>query len=147
MPTIHNATQEYILIRASGSTGTVTNSSENLELPINSTYKGILLLLDRTAEGGTCTLDAHVEFYMPEAAKWQDLEGAAFPQFADGTTADRYLMIYPGLTGSDADSQLSLDTAEGRLCGQYLPRQCRVVVTTGGTSVSNTYSLEGYWLP
>lgn len=147
MPTLHNATQTYGLLRASASTGTVTNSDENLELPINDTYKGILLYIDRTAESGTCTLDAHVEFYMPAAAKWQDLEGAAFAQFADGAAADRYLMIYPGLTGSDADTQLSLDTAEGRICGQYLPRQCRLVVTTGGTSVANTYSVEYFMLP
>jgi hypothetical protein len=71
MPTLHNATQTYGLLRASASTGTVTDSSENLELPINDTYKGILLYIDRTAETGTCTLDAHVEFYMPAANNWR----------------------------------------------------------------------------
>lgn len=147
MGTIYNAVQIHRPIRASASTGTVTNSDENLELDINTTFKGALFLINRTAETGTCTLDAKVQFYAPVANTWQDLEGAAFAQFADAATGDRYLMIYPGLTGSDADTQLSLDTSEGRICGQYMPRQCRLVVTTGGTSVANTYSAEMWWLP
>lgn len=142
-----NPTQEYLLLRASASTGTVSDSTEYIYLPINWFYKGIFLLLDRTAESGTCTLDAKVQFYARAAAKWQDLEGAAWVQFADSAVADRYLHIYPGLTQDDADTALALDTNEGVACGQYLPRECRVAVVTGGTSVANTYSLEALMLP
>jgi hypothetical protein len=140
-------TQQYVLLRASASTGTVTNDTVNIEAPINWFYKGVYLLLDRTAETGTCTLNAKVQFYMPASGLWQDLEGASWVEFADAAVADRYLHIYPGITSDESDSNLALDTNEGVVCGQYLPRRWRVAVTTGGTSVENTFSLEALMLP
>lgn len=144
---MHNVTQLYFALRASASTGTVTNDTTYLYLPLNYMHKGVLLVIDRTVEVGTCTLDGKLEFYAPAAGDWIEVEGAAFPQFADGVTANRYLLVYPGITAADADDNIALDTAEGTKCGAFLPYQTRLAVTTGGTSVSNTYSAEGWLLP
>lgn len=106
----------------------------------NSYHKGVLITIDRTAETGTCTLDAQIEFYDPAGGDWYELEGASFVQFANSEVATRYLMVYPGIVGSDADNRIALDTNEGVLCGQFLPRIWRLKVTTGGTTVTNTFS-------
>lgn len=144
---LHNPLAYWQTLRASASTGTVTNSDENLAFPINYQFKGCLVTVSRTAETGTCTLAWKIQFYSPAAATWQDLEGAVGDGFADGETGDRYLMVYPGLVGSDADNKITLNTDQAVLCGSYLPRECRLVVTTGGTSVANTYSAEVQFLP
>lgn len=148
MPMIQDPTFLYQRLTPAGhTTGTVTNSTEYYDLPRNYLHKGLLLVVNRTAETGTCTLDAQVEFYAPASGTWLQLEGAKIVQFADGATGDRYLQVYPGLTGSDADDVVALDTAEGSKCGQYLPPRCRLAVTSGGTSVSNTYQAECWLLP
>jgi hypothetical protein len=139
-------TQEYVSVRTSAATGTVTDSTLYFTLPLNHFYKGIMIAVDRTAETGTCTLTVGVEFYAPNGGDWHQLENATVT-FADGVTATQYLQVYPGLVGSDADSAVSLDTNEGKLSGQHLPRECRIYHTTGGTSVANTYSIDAWLLP
>jgi hypothetical protein len=143
-----NATLDYFSLTTSHTSASGSNTTETYTPPVdNVMHKGLLLVVSRTAETGTCTLDAQVEFYAPNAGTWLELEGAAIPQFADGATGDRYLQVYPGITGSDADDSVALDTAEGKKCGQYLPRTWRVKVTNGGTTVTNTYSIDGWYLP
>lgn len=139
-----NATQDYLLLSASHTT---SDATETFEAPKNVMHKGVYLIVERTAETGTCTLDVKLQMYAPEADAWIDLEGAAITQFADGATGDRYLYLYPGVTGSDADDAVTLDTNEAVKSGHYLPRQWRVHCTTGGTSVSNTFSVEAFLLP
>lgn len=146
MGTIWNAEFQHVGGRASASTGTVTDSTIYIDLPINHHHKGIMIAVDRTAETGTCTLTVGVEFYAPNGGDWHQLENATVT-FADGVTATQYLQVYPGLVGSDSDSSVSLDTNEGKLSGQYLPRECRVYMTTGGTSVSNTFSVDVWYMP
>jgi hypothetical protein len=137
---------EYVSVRASAATGTVTDSTLYFYLPENYLHKGIMIACDRTAETGTCTLAVGIEFYAPNGADWHQLENATIT-FADGVTATQYLQVYPGLVGSDSDSAVSLDTNEGKLSGQYLPRTCRIYMTTGGTSVANTFSVDAWLLP
>jgi hypothetical protein len=129
MSMLHNGTIQYVSVRASAATGTVTDSTLYFTLPVNYFYKGIMIAVDRTAE-----------------TDWHQLENATVT-FADGVTATQYLQVYPGLVGSDSDSAVSLDTNEGKLSGQYLPRECRIYHTTGGTSVANTYSIDAWLLP
>lgn len=147
MSTLHNAQVQYKTLRAEASTGTVSDSTEYMYFPINYQHKGCLVTINRSAETGTCTLAWKIQFYSPHSATWQDLEGAVGDGYADGETGDRYLMVYPGLVGSDSDNKITLNTDQAVLCGQYLPRQCRLAVTTGGTSVANTYSAGVEFLP
>lgn len=142
-----NATQDYLLLAASHTSASGTNVVETFEAPLNVMHKGVLLVLNRTADTGTCTLDAKVQFYSTVAAAWLDVEGAAFVQYADGATGARYLLLYPGVTGAEADDAIPLNTSKGVKCGQYLPRQWRVAVTVGGTTVTSTYALEAHLLP
>lgn len=142
-------TQEYMSVRTLATTGTVTDSTLYFVLPINHFYKGLMVTADRTVETGTCTLTIGVEFYSANAAAanhWQQLENATIT-FADGVTATQYLQIYPGLVGSDSDSSIALDTNEGKMTGQHLPRECRIYMTTGGTSVANTFGVDAWFLP
>lgn len=112
---------------------------------INYHHKGVRLVIDRSDETGTATLDAKVQFKNATTGDWVDLEGAAFPQWADGSEETRSLVIYPGITGSDADASLALDTDNDTLCGQYLPRIWRLVLTTTGTT--NVVSIYAEYLP
>lgn len=107
-------------------------------------HKGCMLQVNRSAEVGTATLDVKIQYLNHIAGSYDDLEGAAIVQMGDGVTGLVYLTVYPGLTGSDADASIALNTVN-KHCGAYLPDVFRIVATTTGTS--NTFSIGMLLLP
>lgn len=121
--------------------GSTTWSSRKFN---NKHHKGAYILLYRSAETGTGVLDAKVQYYSKLASAYKDLEGAAFVQSPDGESlpAERYLLIYPGLVGTDADNKIALNT-DDQHCGSYLPAEFKILVTASGTT--NEFAM-GMWL-
>jgi hypothetical protein len=108
-------------------------------------HKGVRIVVDRISETGTATLNAKVQYLNKVTGEWIDLEGAAFPEWADGSAEPRALTVYPGITAADADANIALDTDNDQLCGQYLPANWRLLVATTGTT--NVISIAGTYLP
>jgi hypothetical protein len=52
-------------------------------------------------------------------------------------------MVYPGITGAEADGAVALDTNFVHVSG-FLPDTFRVSVTHGGTSIVNTFAVTVY---
>ena len=102
-------------------------------------HKGMYLYVDRTAETGTCTMDAAIQHRSPILTTWTNLENASVVQFADGTVELHTMYLYPGIIGGDADGVLVVNT-DHRFIEGYLPLHWRLAVTTGGTTVTNTFS-------
>lgn len=111
----------------------------------NKGFKGILLTVNRSAETGTATLDAKLQYKDPVRNAWLDIEGATLNGWADGETGDRYLMMYPGLVAADSDNHIDLNTDQASHCGSYLPKFWRLVLTTTGTT--NVVSAGAQLLP
>lgn len=105
-------------------------------------HKGAMIMVNRSAETGTATLDVKVQYRNPMTGTYSDLEGAAIVQMGDGTTGEVYLTIYPGLVAADADNKIALNTTDQH-CGSYLPDEFQIVATTAGTT--NVFSI-GMWL-
>lgn len=109
-------------------------------------HRGVRVYISNTAETGTSTLDAKLQYLNPQSNAWTDIPGATFVQFADGATGERFIEMYPTLTASDADSSLTLST-NFKALGMFPHRFMRLSATVGGTSVTRTYSAGGYLLP
>ena len=122
------------------SSGTVTNATVTSEMFQNWHYKGCVIVCNRTAESGTCTLDVKLQGYHRASDTWYDVQSASFVQYADGATGVRYVTVYPGIVADDADASVILATNYKNVSG-VLPREFRISVTHGGTSVSNTFAI------
>ena len=109
-------------------------------------HRGVAVLISNTAETGTSTLDAKLQFQNPESLVWADVPGAAFVQWADGATGEKFLQVYPGLAAGETNNVISLAT-HFNIVGVNVPRMLRLSVTVGGTSVTRTYSAGYYELP
>ena len=102
--------------------------------PIDMTgHKGILLVLDHTAEAGTDpTLDVKLQGRASESSDWVDIPGAAFAQ--SGTPAVQTLTVYPGIA----------ETANVSVSDNIGFEQIRTVSTVGGTATPTaTAQLSG----
>jgi hypothetical protein len=125
------------------SSGTVTNSTVTSDEFYNHLYKGCVMLVHRTAETGTATLNAKLQGYLKETDTWFDVANSDIVALADGdagATGLRYVLIYPGITGAEADGAVALDTNFVHVSG-FLPYCWRVSVTHGGTSITNTFAV------
>ena len=100
----------------------------------NKHHMGCMLQVNRSAETGTATLNAKLQYYNYAAAAYDDLEGAAIVEMGDGTTGTVYCTIYPGLVAADADNSIALNTVN-KHCGSYLPDKFKVVAVTTLTSL------------
>ena len=140
------ATIDYFQVFAAHTSVSGTNTTENSPVFINKQWKGVMLMINRTADTGTCTLDLQIQYQNPLTLTWTNLQSAKNVSYADGTTGERYVIVYPGLTGSDADASIAINTSFVHV-GAYLPRTWRVQTTNGGTTVTNTYSCVAYYLP
>lgn len=139
---------------ALASSGTVSDSTVTSEPQVNNWHKGLHLIVRRTAETGTCTLAVKVQGFAGKdmaavaaveggsttAGAWYDVANSDLVTFADGATGVKYVTLYPGMTGSDADGVVLQDT-DFTLANGVLPHIWRVSVTHGGTSVSNTFAI------
>lgn len=116
------------------------------ELPIIRKHRGAAVLISNTAETGTSTLDAKLQYKNPQSAAWTDLPGASFVQYADGATGERFIMLHPNFAGGDADASIALAT-NFKILGMYALRYLRLSCTVGGTSVTRTFSAGVFLLP
>lgn len=124
---------------ALASSGTVTNATVTSEKFENWGAKGCVIVINRTAETGNCTLDAKLQGYDRASDTWYDVQSASFVQFADGATGVRYIVVYPGIVADDADASVAIATNYKNVSA-FLPHEFRLSVTHGGTSVANTFS-------
>ena len=125
--------RSYTLIapRTISSTDGYTSATQT-----NLVHKGAYVTVNRASETGTATLDGYLEFKNATTGTWSQLEGSIFVQWADSATGERSLLIYPGITGAEADAMVPLDTNKLILCNVYLPHYWRLaLVTTGTTNV------------
>jgi hypothetical protein len=128
----------------SGTSGTVTNATVTSDwFHQYDVYKGCVMVVERTSETGTCTLDAKLQGYHHATGTAFDVANADIIQFADGATGLRYVMVYPGITGAEADGLVTFDTNFNYVNG-FLPDTFRVSVTHGGTTVTNVFSVTVY---
>lgn len=125
---------------ALASSGTVTNATVTSSRLVNSLYKGCVIVVNRTAETGTCTLDVKLQGYQRASDTWYDVQGASVVQYADGATGVRYVVLYPGIVADDADAIVTIATNYKHVSG-WLPYEFRISVTHGGTSVTNTFAV------
>jgi hypothetical protein len=132
----------------SGSTGVVTDSAQTFSHLFPGPARGLRLDLNRSAEDGTCTLSVAVNRIDVHGTAVALLDHAGnavvFNDFADGETGRRWIVLHPEAEAADVDGVLAVgNNTYYRL---FLPGELQVVVTTGGTAVSNTYVLTGTWL-
>ncbi len=119
--------------------GTTTSRQYTSEI-----HTGVMLVLKRTAETGVCTLDAKIQYKNELTGDWNDLPLASFVQFADAATGTRMLLLSPmpvADTEAAGDLRGTLTLTNDKYVQGYLPRIWRVAVVTGGTTVTNTFSL------
>lgn len=139
------APQEPWLVYDVEASGTVTDSTVTSDWYYNHYYKGCVIAIRRKSETGTCTLAAKLQggFVDTDGTTAFDVANTDFVTFADGATGIKYVVVYPGLTGSDADGVVLQDT-DFTLTNGFLPYKWRLSITHGGTSVANVFSVIVY---
>lgn len=136
------AQDNYVLLPSAAR----AEATYTVELPVVRYHRGVRVYISNTAETGTSTLDAKLQYKNPQSLAWTDIPGASFVQFADGATGERFIEMYVGATGSDADSSLALATNFKQL-GLMPHRFMRLSATVGGTTVTRTFSAGCALLP
>ena len=117
----------------------------------NPYYRGMILLVNRTAESANdATLLVIVQMYNQATATFSDMiDGAtgtlSTVSYATSSTGERWMRIYPGSLGADADGVLIVNTVH-KFYDAVMPPQFRLRVRHGGTSVTNTFSIFGAML-
>lgn len=140
---MHYPTQDWYQLFASDARAEATYTAE---LPPIRRHRGVAILISNTAETGASTLDAKLQYKHPISLAWTDLANATFVQWIDGATGERWITLYPGLVGSDADASVALATNFKNL-GLYPFRFLRLSATVGGTTVTRTFSAGCLLLP
>jgi hypothetical protein len=133
--------------------GTVTASGTNTDTYLPTAgfwmdldgYAGVEIVTVRTADSGTCTMDVFVEQYNPVTQLYTAVQDAAGNdvsgvQYADGATGEQRIRIHPSPIAVDADGVLIVNTVD-KWFQQSAPRYCRIRVRSGGTTVTNTFSM------
>lgn len=138
---VHYPTQDWFSLAASASREAATYT---YELPPIRAHRGVSILLSVTVSGESGTVDGKLQYQHPISLAWTDVPSAAFVQVAAGATTERFITLYPGLTGSDADASVAIATNFTQV-GLFPLRKMRLSVTVGTGAV--TYSVGGYLLP
>lgn len=134
--------QEFTLVAQR----TISSTDGYTSRAVTSNYhRGAVITIDRESETGTATLDASLEYKNQTTGTWAQVEGTSWVQWADGATGERYLYIYPGNVGAEADAMVPLDTSKGVHSSAFLPRVWRVALVTTGTT--NVVSVNVCLLP
>ena len=120
--------KEDIVLASALRTATATSDDQN-----NDGYRGVILILNMSAEDGAITLTPKVQVKDPVSGNYVDLAGAAFA--AQTATGTKMLTIYPGLA----------ETANVSV-SDVLPKTWRIVSTMSG-STSMTYSIAAILIP
>jgi hypothetical protein len=115
-------------------------------------YSGFAIRVDRESETGTCTLDFKLQTYDETTGDYTDwLDGAGtanlvLPQWGNGSAVVKWMKVHPQALASDADNVLVVDTAN-RIYNEIWWAPFRMVVTTGGTGVTNVVSISLTYVP
>ena len=133
--------QDFFSLSTSSSKGVATAT---YELPRIRYHKGVAILISNTVSGASGTLDAKLQWQNPYSLVWTDMPIGTFVQWGAGVTGEKFIQLYGGATGSDADASLTLVT-DFKLLGLAPLRTMRLSVTVGTGAV--TYSACGYLLP
>lgn len=107
-------------------------------------FNTLTLYIKRTADTGTCTMDVKVQGKSPTTGDWADVPLATCVQYADNATGVRQLILSPysvADTEAGGDLRGTLTVSNDKIVQAILPAFWRVAVTSGGTTVSNTYSI------
>ena len=110
-------------------------------------YKGFAIRVDRESETGTCTLDCKLQTWdqtTGDVTDWLDSGGTnnlLLPQWADGSAVVKWMKVHPEALASDADNVLIVNTAN-RVYNEVWWAPFYLVLTTGGTSVTNVVSVS-----
>ena len=137
----HYPTQDYFQLVASASRAAATYT---YALPPIREHRGVQILLSVTVSGASGTVDGKLQYQNPLSLAWTDLPNASFVQFGAGATGEKFITVYPGLTGSDADASVAIAT-DFKMLGLFPLRVMRLSVTVGTGAV--TFSAGGYKLP
>lgn len=114
-------------------------------------HKGLMVIVNRTAETGTCTMTGFVQAHIHDTdesvdANWVDTGLTIFASYADAATGIRVGVMYPGLTAQDTGTDVV--TSAVQHSSGYLPLKYRLRIRNGGTTVTNTFTdIIGYELP
>lgn len=138
---VHYPTQDLHILAASASRSATTYA---YNLPPVREHRGVTILISNTVSGASGTLDAKLRWKNPISLVYTDLPSAAFVQWGAGTTGEKFLQMYAGLTGSDADSKLTVSTDFVEV--NWFPlRDLQLYVTVGTGAI--TFSAVAYYLP
>jgi hypothetical protein len=147
MPSTHT-----MILAASGtSSGTVSDSTETYGFLWPGCNRGVRFDIDRESETGTCTLAAKVQWIDQDTGDASDLldqagNAIAFNDWANGETGKRFIVIHgDDALGDDADGVLAVGS--NFYYRQHLPFELQLVLTHGGTAVTNVYNATCTWLP
>jgi hypothetical protein len=138
---VHYPTQDWFGLVESGALDAATYT---YELPPIRAHRGVSILLSVTVSGASGTVDGKLQYKHPISLAWTDFPNATFVQFGAGATGEKFITVYPGLTGSDADASVAVATAF-KMLGLFPLRTMRFSVTVGTGAV--TLSAGGYLLP
>ncbi len=123
-----NFIKETIPLASALRTETVNSADQT-----NDGYRGVILVLNISAEDGAITLTPKVQIKDPVSGNYVDLAGAVFP--AQTATGIKMLTIYPGIAETGNVS-----------VNDVLPVTWRIVATMSG-STSMTYSIAAILIP
>ncbi len=139
-----------VLVPDGTSSGTVTNASDTYPDLYPGPSRGMRIDIERESETGTATLAAKLQWINAASGDANDfLDRAgnviAINDFADGETGKRFIDIHPENETADTDGVLAVGN-NTYYRANLMPRM-QLVVTHGGTSVSNVYNITVSWFP
>jgi hypothetical protein len=142
--------ETFIIASTGTSSGTVSDSTETYGCMWTGPSRGIRFDIDRESETGTCTLAAAVKWVDQDTGDVNALldqagNAVAFNDWANGETGKRFIEIHPHSLDGDVDGVLAVGNNTYYRCS--LPYELQLVLTHGGTSVTNVYAITGTWLP
>lgn len=139
-----------IIVQNGTSVGPVTDYAETFGQLFRGSSRGIRIDVERESEDGTCTLDVAVKWVNQASGDANDLldqagNAVVLNNYANGETGKRFIAIHPYDLGGDADGVLAVgNNTYYRLS---LPEELQLVVTHGGTAITNVYNMTVTWLP
>lgn len=142
-------TAPVIPVMAAQTTTSGNDTDTYSETFTNVMWRGARFYVKRTADTGTCTMDVYLQGEDPaNAGSYVDVTGKIIAQFADGETGTYVGIVYPGITAQDTgtDSITTTSGAKVDATSAYLPWHWRLRVRSGGTGVTNTFSVSAEML-
>lgn len=143
-------TLQQVIAPDGTSSGTVTNATETYAFLFPGDNTGMRIDIERESETGAATLAAKVQWINAasgDANDFLDRAGNAivFNDWADGETGKRFIDIHPGNETGDVDGVLAV--GNNTYFRANLMDHLQIVLTHGGTAITNVYNITVTWLP